>query len=406
MKIGILNRLNVADVRILSGTPYFMAKSLQQHVGELVYLCPDRSVLTRTIKGAGAVLNRASYAIFRRHISSNHHRILSTSLARTFSPRVARSACDVIFAPNASPEISRLSTDIPIIYLTDINWADAVDYYRDYSSLFEFARSEGERIEAAAIKKANALIYPSIWAARTAIEHYKADPRKVHCIPYGANFENEDIPSREAALRHSLAGGVALLWVGVDWQRKGGTIAYECLLELLSSGVDAKMVVCGCIPPERFRHPKIEVVPFLSKRNPAQKRRLSQLFQDANFLLFPTLAEAYGIVLCEASAHGVPSLARDTGGVGSALTNGENGYLFPPDATGKQYANKILEISRDGNSYERLVLSSRMAFEDRLNWDAWGRAVKPIFEQVFRENSLAARNAKDDLATQNTKLHS
>jgi glycosyltransferase involved in cell wall biosynthesis len=86
------------------------------------------------------------------------------------------------------------------------------------------------------------------------------------------------------------------------------------------------------------------------------------------------------------------------------VTDGENGYLLPPDATGRQYANKILKIVQDGSNYERLVLSSRMAYEERLNWDAWGRAVKPIFEQVVEESRLVARNAMGGVARHNGKV--
>jgi glycosyltransferase involved in cell wall biosynthesis len=361
-----------------------MAKALQEHVGEVIYLGPDDSFLTRAVERAGQVLNRFSHVALGRHISSDHHRILSKRLAYVFDLRVAQSGCDVLFAPTASVEIAYLSTNIPIIYYPDMSWADIVDYYPGCSSLFEFARAEGEHIECAAIDKASALIYPSAWAVRTAIEHYKADPRKVHRIPYGANFEKEDLPSRESALRHSLEEGVTLLWLGIDWQRKGGAIAFDCLLELLSRGVDARLVVCGCVPPQRYNHPKVEVIPFLNKRDPAQRKQLGQLFLDANFFLFPTAADATPIVLCEASAHGLPSLVRDTGGVGGAVTDDENGYLLPPDAKGKSYADKLLEIIQDRSVYQALVRTSYRAYEEKLNWDAWGRAVRPIFEQVAK----------------------
>ena len=390
MRIGIVNRFNVADVRSLSGTPYFMAKALREHVGEVIYLGPDDSLLTRAIEIAGRVLNRASYAVFRRHISFDHHRILSKRLAHTFGPRVEQSGCDVLFAPTASVEIAYLPTNIPIIYYPDMSWADIVDYYPGCSSLFEFARREG-----AAIGKASASIFPSAWAARTAIEYYKADSRKVYCIPYGANFEKEDIPSREVALQHSLDRGISLLWVGIDWQRKGGDVAYDCLMELLSRGMDARLVVCGCVPPKRFRHSKIEVIPFLSKRDPVQRGRLSQLFLEANFLVFPTAAEAFAIVLCEASAYGLPSLVSDTGGLHGSVTDGENGYLLPLDAKGEQYAEKILELVRDRGVYDELVRTSRMAYEERLNWDAWGRAMKPIFEQVTKGSTIETTSSQE-----------
>lgn len=385
MRIGIVNRADVSDVSSLSGYPYFMAKALEKHVGEVVYLSPDKSLLTRTIETAGKALNRFSHATTGRRISPDHHRILSMRLAQVFGQRLAHSNCDVIFAPVASAEIAYLTTNIPIIYFTDLNFADIIDYYPGCSQMFEFARLEADRIDSAAIAKASALIYPSKWAAKTAIEHYKADSRTVHCIPLGANFDAGDIPSRQVALQHSLDRGIALLWVGVDWERKGGVVAYECLLELLDKGKDASMVVCGCVPPARYRHPKLEVIPFLNKHDSVQRRRLSQLFLGANFFLFPTLAEAYGIVLCEASAHGLPSLARDTGGTGGAVADGENGFLMPWDATGEQYAEKIMSIVENRTVYDGLVRSSRKLYEERLNWDAWGCAVAPIFRSAVEE---------------------
>jgi len=403
MKIGVLHRLAVEDVRTLSGTPYFMAKSLARHVGAVSYLCPDRSFTTRALEFSGKALNRAGIAVMgRRIISSDHNRILSKRLARVFDSRLAQSQCDVIFAPVASAEIAYLTTPIPIVYVTDMNWADIVDYYPGQSSLLEFARNEGEHIEAAAIAKASALVYPSEWAARTAVVHYGANSQKVYCVPFGANFEEADIPSREAALQHSLANGISLLWVGVDWQRKGGAIAYDCLLALLNKGVVAHLTVCGCVPPVRFRHPKVKLVPFLIKNDPAQRTQLSRLFLDANFFLFPTMADATPIVLCEASAHGLPSLVRNTGGVEGAVLDGVNGYLFSPEATGVEYAEKILSILRRPNAYEELVTSSRVLFEEKLNWDAWGRAVNPIFRAVVK-GKLPSRRASNEFSNPGLK---
>jgi glycosyltransferase involved in cell wall biosynthesis len=179
-----------------------------------------------------------------------------------------------------------------------------------------------------------------------------------------------------------------LLWVGLDWQRKGGSIAYDCLRELLKKGMDAHLTICGCVPPPEYYHPRVKLVPFLSKQDPVQRGQLSQLFLEANFFLFPTMADATPIVLCEASAHGLPSLVRNTGGVGGAVSDGVNGYLLPADATGRTYCEKILSIVQSPRAYEELVRSSRGAYEDKLNWDAWGRAVAPIFRAVVEESRV------------------
>ena len=385
MRIGILHRFDVTGVRSLSGYPYFMARAIEKHVGEVVYIGHNHRWSIRAIEATANYISRISYATLRRRISPDHNRLLSKQLARSFGPRVRESRCDVIFAPNASAEIAYLSTTLPIVYLSDLLFANIVDYYPGCSSLFNFAHAEAERVESSALKRASAMIYPSEWVAKTAVQCYGANPSKVYCIPYGANFDAADIPPPEVASRHTLDNGINLLWVGVDWERKGGPIAYECLTELLSRDVEARLVVCGCSPPRDFRHPKIEIIPFLDKHDPVQRRKLSKLFLDANFFLFPTTAEAFGIVLSEASAHGLPSLVRDTGGVGGAIVNSQNGYLLPRGAGGPQYADKILEIVQDRSTYDELVVTSRKAYDQRLNWDAWGRAMKPIFEQVARE---------------------
>lgn len=382
MKIGIVQRDETRDVLASSGTLYFMAQALRRHVGEVVHLGPDTTHTSKALLRGGQAVNRLTQLLLGRRISPIHQRLLTLHAARLFGPRIEQAHCDVLFAPFASVEIAALRTSLPIVYHTDMTWADAVDYYTIYTSLFPFARAEGERIQQAALDKASASVFPSAWAARTAVDHYGIDPARVSVVPYGANFEPHTLPAAEQALAHTLDHGLHLLWIGVSWERKGGAIAFECLMELLRHGVDARLVICGCEPPPAFRHERITVVPFLNKNIPEQRLRLSQLFLEANFFLFPTTTEALGIVLCEASAHGLPSLVRNTGGVGSVITEGVNGFLLPADAVGPAYAQRILDVCQQPEAYEALVRTSRKAYEERLNWDAWGMAVKPIFEAV------------------------
>jgi hypothetical protein len=81
MRIGILHRVDVTDLRSLSGAPYFMAKALEEHVGEVVYLSPDDSLVTTMIENVGRCLDHASHALLGRHISCGHNRILRNRVA-------------------------------------------------------------------------------------------------------------------------------------------------------------------------------------------------------------------------------------------------------------------------------------------------------------------------------------
>jgi glycosyltransferase involved in cell wall biosynthesis len=385
MKIGFLQRVDVRNVKALSGVPYYMARALERNAGEVIYLGPDNSLFSRLIEKAGLAASRCTYAVFGKRLSPDHNRLLSKRLAEVFRAAIQKSDCDVIFAALASTEIAFLKTDIPIVYVTDQNWADIVDYYPGSTSLFDIAKREGEIIEALALGSCKSLIYPSAWAANTAHMHYGIAKEKIHIVPYGANME--EVPPREAALHHKLEHKVNLLWVGVDWIRKGGPVAFDCLNELRAKALDAHLTVCGCVPPPAYQSPHITVIPFLNKSNPADLKKLSQLYLDAHVFLFPTIAEALGVVLCESSAHGLPSLVRNTGGVAGAITDGENGFLLPPDAPGKDYAEKVLWMISHPLEYERMVQASRDMYEQKLNWDAWGRTLKPILEQVCAQNA-------------------
>jgi glycosyltransferase involved in cell wall biosynthesis len=382
-----LNRFDARNVRSWSGTLYFMARALEQHVGNVAYLGPDKSRATRMVVNTTDRINRVSRRLSGKRLVSDMNRILAMRLAQYFEQRIRETNCDILYAPVASTEIAHLKTNLPIIYMSDLTWAGIVNYYPDFVNLSARERKEGERIEAAAIGKAAALIYPSEWAAQSAISHYNADSEWVYTIPFGANLEQA--PSRTDALSRKLTRPLKLLWVGVDWQRKGGPIALECLARLNEIGIDAELTVVGCAPPAEFAHPRLKVIPFLSKSIPEQRNRLSQLFLDAHFLLFPTRAEATAIVLSESSACGLPCVISDTGGVRGAIRNGVNGFLMPLAATGIDYAGKIASIVESPETYRALVASSRDEYERCLNWDAWGRSMREVVTRVLASRRLA-----------------
>src|SRR5205807_2455437 len=94
-------------------------------------------------------------------------------------------------------------------------------------------------------------------------------------------------------------------------------------------------------------------------------------------------------VIGEANAFGVPVITADTGGVADVVRNGENGYALPFEARGEAYAQIIAELYRDEQRYRQLAQSSRAAFEDRLNWDVWGRCVHDIIVKECERVGLA-----------------
>jgi len=199
-------------------------------------------------------------------------------------------------------------------------------------------------------------------------------------LSFGANLTKE--PSYEDVVRPRDLSICRLLFLGVDWERKGGKIALETLQLLTDAGIKAELTVCGCVPPTGVSHPKVTVIPFLSKRDPVQMERLVSLLRASTFLILPTRADAAPIVFCEASAFGLPSIARDTGGVGGVVEDGINGYKVAPQEGAEAYAKLILDVYGDRDRYRRLCITARQAYERRLNWDAWGLGARRVLESV------------------------
>ena len=158
-----------------------------------------------------------------------------------------------------------------------------------------------------------------------------------------------------------------LLFVGVEWERKGADTAIAVAAAMRQAGVETTLTMIGCLPPTGVRVPDfVNVVGFVSKRTPEGNRLIEQHFRESHFFVLPTRAEAYGMVFCEASAFGLPSLAPRVGGIPSIIEDGVNGWLLPTDAAPEEYARPMLrEVARSrglrGDGARQLRRVSRSA---------------------------------------------
>jgi glycosyltransferase involved in cell wall biosynthesis len=382
MKIALLHAYDTRDKRAWSGIAYYMACALTNYCGEIFHLSPIPFSKEKLI---GRVINKSSRIFFRKNFRYHSSFLFAKRFAKVTAQRLAGQSFDVIVAPAGATEIAFLETATPIVFVEDSTYGLLFDYYPICSNLLRRSIYEMNVIQEQALAKASAVIYSSAWAARSAIEDYGADPAKIHVVPFGANIDEP--PPGEVVLARTKSEQCRLLFLGVDWVRKGGDIAFETLLQLEELGVRAELIVCGCTPPERFAHERMKIIPFLDKNDEKQRQALERLLMSADFLLVPTRADCTPIVFCEASAFGLPVVTTNTGGVPEIVREGENGFLLPYEARGDAYAEVIARLYRDDERYAELVRASRAAFEERLNWDAWGVAVKHILANVLAQKS-------------------
>ena len=377
LKVAFATSLDPFDRRSWSGTNYSMFMAIQRHWGEVQYVGPIAA--TRFLPEK--IFNKIIQVVWHKKYNHQHSLLYSLKYARMLRKNLDRKDFDIIFAPAASTEIACLKTHIPIVYSSDATFKTVHNYYAVYSNLLGISIAEGNWIERAALRNAKIVLSSSEWAKNSVVTDYHINEAKTFFIPLGPN--SDDIPSAEEVFTKKKAKVCRLLFLGVDWLRKGGNVAFDTLLNLEKMGIDAELTVCGCVPPAAFSHEKMRVIPFLDKSDPRQSFELITLMLHTDFLILPTRAEGFGIVFCEASACGVPAITTNTGGVSSAVHDGENGYMLPLSAAGADYARLIADIFQDDVRYYALIKSCRTAYEQRLNWDAWAQRGRKIINDTL-----------------------
>ena len=376
IRVGFLSAHNYFNRNSWSGTIYNMYQNLKSQNVKLIDLGnPIKASVWRTIMSKMAKLE------YKPPVASEDYIKKYQNFAYNVNEQLKKNPCDVIFACVASQEIYFLETNIPVLYSSDTTFRLYDGYYRS-----DFSKKEWEwreTVESIAINKAHTLVYPSQWAAQSAINDYQADVNKIKIIPYGANLDNP--PKREEVLqRRKSLSPCRLLFIGRNWQRKGGDIAVETLKILNNRNIDTELVMIGSVPPSPIDDPKLKIIPFLDKNSSQQRRKFEQLFWESNFLLFPTRADCSPISICEANAFGLPVISSNVGGIPDIITEGKNGYLMDVSATAEDYANSIQQLIDNPDDYEELMINARNEYETLLNWDVWAKEIYSIMEDTLK----------------------
>jgi glycosyltransferase involved in cell wall biosynthesis len=360
-----------------SGTPYFLVAELRRRYSNVTILSGRR--LGWLFKAIRRLLRPWRIDPFREMLTAR-------VFGRLMASRIERLQPDLIFGVAASHLIASLETDVPIIHFSDATFEQFIGYHGTYTGLARRTVREGNRMERAALQRADAVLMPSEWAATSAVEDYAVPRERLVVAPLGANLDTWPHPDPEAL----QAEVCRLLFVGTDWVWKGGDLAYEVLQLLLSRDLPTELHIVGCDPPLAPDTVGVHRHGFLRKSEPHEFEQLKRLYGTSSFFLLPTRAEAYGLVFAEASAFGLPVLGRRTGGVPAVVEEGVNGMLFEPEAGAAAYADWIEAVWHDRAAYRRLRETTRAKFERDLNWSVWGDRTSALIDAVIARRRSSA----------------
>ena len=381
LRIALVASYDVTDVHSWSGIAFYVLKALKR--------CGFDVETYGTLDDVFSLPCRLKFYLWKlRRVRYIHW--LEPEILQGYGKQIAEHIrgrdIDVVVSLGSAP-ISYLEIPQPIVFLSDATFAALKDFYPDFTGLSPATLRNGDNMEQRALTRCAKAIFTSDWAAQSALKDYAADPQKIEVIPFGANIESSRTQADIATvLGNKSFDTCKLLFVGVDWQRKGGDRALEVAQMLNLRGLPTELHVVGCAPPSPtpdfvVRHG------FVSKKTSDGAVLFDRLLMESHFMLVPSLAECYGLVFAEASSFGLPSLATRVGGIPTVVVDGVNGYTLDLTAPASAYCDLIETLFRNKDAYNRMALACFREYSERINWDVAGERIRSTIESVCAKAS-------------------
>ena len=211
IKVGFIGWYSPEDKKALSGTPHKMSELLKAIGCDVTWIKVEKSTKYLLYQKMMTAIGK----IIHKRLDCTHSVIGAILQSKTIDMGAIHQ-CDVLFVPFCSEALYSLKTDKPIIYLSDATFNIMVDYY--FKGLSANAIKQGNKVEQRAMDRSKVIIVSSQWAANSAINDYHQNPSKVHIVEFGANLDDKDIIEKT----FDYEGHLHILFLGVDWKRKGG----------------------------------------------------------------------------------------------------------------------------------------------------------------------------------------
>ncbi|MDJ1178840.1 glycosyltransferase family 4 protein [Roseofilum sp. BLCC_M91] len=336
-----------------------------------------------------SLITRVKWLAYRHLFKKNYYSwaepFVYRDYARQISQKLSHSDADLVLCPENAMLIAGLQANRPLVLWTDAPLGSLIDYYPYLSNLCSETKKKIYALEKAALENCQLIILVSDWAAQEAIKLYNLQPEKVRVIPRGANIRGDRTTEEIHHLIDSRPQNLCkLLFIGVDWIRKGGNIALEVTQELNKQGFPTELSIVGCQPMSKDPLPSfVKVYGFIDRSQRSGEQKIQELLGATHFFILPTQAETFGIVLSEANAFGVPCLTTNIGGIPTIIKDGLNGQKFSHQAEISDYCKYITSVMNNYDQYKQLALSAFEQYQSRLSWSVGCQQAKKLLQKLI-----------------------
>ena len=246
-----------------------------------------------------------------------------------------------------------------------------------------------------AMERASAVYVFSHWARELNVR-WGADPAKLRVIWPG--FSTPPLPERSESDERCT-----FLFVGGDFERKGGVVLVEAFAQVAEELPGAHLIVAGSDPaarnPDRLIHTWISderrvaalaTLAELERRGRATVRRgvprdelYGTLFPAADSVVLPTHAEGFGFTNVEALSFGLPVVTTRVGPAEEIVEDGVSGMLVAPGDVGA-LADALRTIGSNPDRRRSMGAAARDRFLERFTLDRMRSEIGALYAETLK----------------------
>lgn len=248
------------------------------------------------------------------------------------------------------------------------------------------ALEQGENIYAHLFRQGDCFLSPSDYIQKMLIS-FDVSPDKIIRHPIGIDLQKFTYTTRPAPLPSTP---IVIMTIARLSEVKG--LAYgihaiaECVRQPLTRPLEYRIIGGGELEDalkELTRDLNLaDIVRFLG---PMDQDGVIQQLQDAHIFMLPSIQEAFGVVLLEAQATGLPVIATDVGGVSEALIPGKTGFLVSPQNIGA-LAEQLLYLIQHPEIWPVMGRVGREFVREHFDIHALNRKLVQIYTQVLSDH--------------------
>jgi glycosyltransferase involved in cell wall biosynthesis len=224
------------------------------------------------------------------------------------------------------------------------------------------------QLERELYQKATVSFTTSGFAAESIIDDYGVKAERVESVQSGCNIDLPEImPRRDRPLR-------TILFLGIEWERKGGAVLLEAMKEVWREFPDAVLEVVGCGSSADNR-------PGVFFRGRIPRGEVPSYLLQADIMCLPSYFEPSAVALSESAGYGLPVVSTRVGGTPERVIHGQTGILVQPgDAS--ELASALLELMRNP---AKANLMGKAGRELVLKNQVWPAVAEKIINRIERE---------------------